>query len=55
VPPASVSGWKAAAIAATTSAPWPSGSRSPTRRCGSWDRNPNSCAPWSPPRARNPA
>lgn len=32
---------------------WPSASRWPTRRSASWDQNPNSCAPLSPPQAGN--
>jgi site-specific DNA recombinase len=39
-PPASASGWKAAAIAATTCARSRSASRSPRARFGSWDRSP---------------
>jgi site-specific DNA recombinase len=50
---ASASGWKAAAMVATTSARWLSVSRSRTRRSASWDRSPNCCTPWSPPQAGN--
>ena len=37
-PPASASGSAAAAIAANTSAPWPSVLRSPTKKSASWDQ-----------------
>jgi hypothetical protein len=39
-PPASVSGWTAAAIAGTTCARWLSASRLPMAKSGSWDRSP---------------
>ena len=43
--PASASVSKVAATGATTSARWPSASKSRTRRFASWDRSPNCCAP----------